>query len=181
MIETERLVLRPWRDADREAFVAMIGHPEVGAWLGGARNRAQAEADFDRMRAFWTEHGYGQLAAVCKTDQALVGRVGVRRQPPEWKHPMMGEVEVGWMLAHDAWGHGYATEAAAAILPWGFETLDTPTIYSWTSTSNHRSEAIMRRIGMARAPERDFVHPELAADDPLRPHVVYLAKRSSQP
>jgi RimJ/RimL family protein N-acetyltransferase len=181
MIETDRLILRPWREADREAFVTIICDPEVGAWLGGARSRAQAGADFDRMRAFWSEHGYGQLAVVRKSDEALVGRVGVRRQPPEWKHPMMGEVEVGWMLARDAWGHGYATEAAAAVLPWGFDALATPTIYSWTAVTNHRSEAIMRRIGMTRAPDRDFEHPDLAADDPLRPHVVYVAKRPAQP
>jgi RimJ/RimL family protein N-acetyltransferase len=152
----------------------------VGAWLGGARSRSQADGDFDRMRTFWSEHGYGQLAVVRLADAGLVGRVGVRRQPPEWQHPMMGEVEIGWMLARDAWGHGYATEAATAVLSWGFEKLNTPTIYSWTSTSNHRSAAIMRRIGMTRAPDRDFVHPSLAEDDPLRPHVVYVTKRSPQ-
>jgi RimJ/RimL family protein N-acetyltransferase len=180
MIETERLLLRAWTEADRDAFVAIVRDPEVGEWLGGARSPAQADADFDRMRTFWTEHGYGQLACVRKADGALVGRVGVRRQPPEWKHPMIGEVEIGWMLARAAWGHGYATEAASAILPWGFETLATPTIYSWTAATNHRSEAIMRRIGMTRAPDRDFVHPDLAVDDPLRPHVVYVARRSAQ-
>jgi RimJ/RimL family protein N-acetyltransferase len=181
MIETERLLLRPWRDADRDAFIAIVCDPEVGAWLGGARTPDQAGGDFDRMRAFWSEHGYGQLACEHKAGGALVGRVGVRRQPPEWKHPMVGEVEVGWMLARDAWGHGYATEAAAAVLPWGFETLDTPTIYSWTATTNHRSEAIMRRLGMTRAPDRDFVHPDLADDDPLRAHVVYVLKRPAEP
>jgi RimJ/RimL family protein N-acetyltransferase len=178
MIETERLLLRSWREADREAFVGMVTDPEVGVWLGGARTREQALADFDRMRAFWSEHGYGQLAAVRKADERLVGRVGVRRQPPEWKHPMMGEVEIGWMLARGAWGHGYATEAAAAVLPWGFKTLATPTIYSWTAATNHRSEAIMRRIGMTRAANRDFVHPDLAESDPLRPHIVYVVERS---
>ena len=90
---------------------------------------------------------------------------------------MVGEVEIGWLLAREAWGHGYATEAGAAVLGWGFEALATPEIYSWTSTANHRSEAIMRRIGMQRAPERDFDHPGLAQGDPLRPHLGYLAKR----
>lgn len=177
MIETERLLLRPWRDDDRDAFVAIVCDPEVGAWLGGARTHDQALDDFARMRAFWDSRGSGWLAIGRKSDGAVVGRVVCRRQPPEWRHPMAGEVEVGWALARDAWGHGYASEAAAAMLPWGFKTLDTPTIYSWTAAPNSRSEAIMRRIGMSRAPERDFDHPDLAADDPLRSHVVYVVKR----
>jgi RimJ/RimL family protein N-acetyltransferase len=177
MIETERLTLRPWTEADREPFVAIMTDPAVGDWLGGARSREQALGDFDRMIAFWAERGYGQLAVVRKADAELVGRVGCRRQPVEWKHPMVGKVEIGWLLAREAWGNGYATEAAAGVLPWGFETLDVPVIYSWTARKNARSEAVMQRIGMARAPEYDFDHPDLALDDPLRPHVVYAIAR----
>jgi RimJ/RimL family protein N-acetyltransferase len=177
VIETERLILRPWGEADREPFVAIVTDPAVGDWLGGARTPEQAQTDFDRMLAFWRERGYGQLAVVRKADAAVVGRVGCRRQPVEWKHPMVGKVEIGWMLARGAWGQGYATEAAAGVLPWGFETLDVPVIYSWTARTNRRSESVMRRIGMARAREFDFDHPDLAADDPLRAHVVYAITR----
>jgi RimJ/RimL family protein N-acetyltransferase len=177
VIETDRLTLRRWADADREPFVAIVTDPAVGAWLGGARTREQALADFDRMRAFWDERGYGQLAVERKADAAVVGRVGCRRQPVEWKHPMVGKVEIGWLLARDAWGHGYASEAATAILPWGFAMLDVPEIYSWTARINHRSEAVMRRIGMSRAPKYDFEHPDLPLDDPLRAHVVYVIGR----
>jgi RimJ/RimL family protein N-acetyltransferase len=92
---------------------------------------------------------------------------------------MMGEVEIGWMLAREAWGHGYASEAAAAVLPWGFEALGVATIFSWTARINHRSEAVMRRIGMTRDAARDFEHPDLAKDDPLRAHMVYRMQRSA--
>jgi RimJ/RimL family protein N-acetyltransferase len=177
VIETERLILRPWTDTDRKPFIRIVSDPEVGEWLGGHRTRDQAIGDFERMRAFWNEHGYGQFAVVRRTDAAILGRVGCRRQPPEWKHPMAEEVEIGWLLARDAWGNGYATEAAAAVLPWGFETLAAQAIYSWTARTNHRSEAVMQRIGMTRLPERDFEHPGLAQDDPLRPHVVYVTSR----
>jgi RimJ/RimL family protein N-acetyltransferase len=177
MIETERLILRRWTDADRVAFVRMVCDPEVGEWLGGARTRNQALGDFTRMQAFWDEHGYGQLAIERRADATVLGRVGCRRQPPEWKHPMAGKVEIGWLLARDDWGHGYATEAAAAMLPWGFEALATPTIYSWTARINRRSEAVMQRLGLRRLAELDFEHPDLAADDPLRPHVVYVIER----
>jgi RimJ/RimL family protein N-acetyltransferase len=181
MIETERLILRPWRETDLEPFVRIVCDPEVGEWLGSVRTREQAMGDFARMRAFWDEHGYGQFAVERKADAAVVGRAGCRRQPPEWKHPMVGEVEIGWLLAREAWGNGFATEAAVAILPWGFETLATRTIYSWTAATNHRSEAVMRRIGMTRAAEHDFEHPALAEGDPLRPHVVYVATTTPSP
>lgn len=179
MIETERLRLRPWQEPDREAFIAMISDPEVGDWLGGARSREQASEDFDRMRAFWAERGQGHLAIVRLSDGAVIGRVTCRLQPPEWEHPQAGVFELGWMLARSAWGNGYATEAAQAILRWGFERLRAPEIYAWTAATNLRSQAVMQRLGMARSPEHDFEHPNLAADHPLRPHVVYVARPSA--
>ena len=157
---------------------ALVVGAKVGDWLGGAWTRDQATADFDRMLAFWKERGHGQLAVVRKADGDLVGRVGCRRQPIEWEHPMVGRVEIGWLLARGAWGFGYATEAAAAIIPWGFGVFEDDEIYAWTARSNARSEAVMRRIGMERVAELDFEHPQLAADDPLRPHVVYVGRRT---
>src|SRR3546814_3732503 len=77
---------------------------------------------------------------------------------------------MGWRLAYEAWGEGLATEGAAAALAWGFANLDTPEIVAFTARSNLRSQAVMRRIGMTPAPERDFLHPNLAHDHPLRPH-----------
>ena len=177
MIETERLVLRPWTEADRDGFVAMMGDPEVGGWLGGALTREEADGAFDRMRAFLAENGHGYWAAERKADGLLLGRIGARRMPLDWRHPFSGQVEVGWALARHAWGQGYAAEGAAAALAWGFETLATPEIFSFTADTNARSEAVMRRIGMVRAADRDFDHPDLAPDHPLRRHVVYVARR----
>ncbi len=179
MIETERLVLRPWEEPDRAAFVAMLTDPEVGAWLGGARTCEEASDDFDRMQAFWSERGYGQLAVVRKADGAVIGRVGCRRQPVEWKHPMVGHVEIGWLLARNTWGFGYATEAATALLRWGFDIFDDPEIFAWTAAINQRSQAVMQRLSMRRTPEHDFDQPELAEDHPLRHHIVYAMGRPS--
>jgi ribosomal-protein-alanine N-acetyltransferase len=173
VIRTERLLLRPFEGQDRDAFATIAADPEVAGPLGGAR--IQAPEYFDAMREFWARHGNGQLAIVA--DGALVGRVGLRRQPPEWEHPMQGEVEVGWMLARSAWGKGYATEAARAMLAWGFETLNLPQIWSWTAVGNLRSRAVMSRLGLARVPERDFDTPGAAADDPLRLSLVYVIGR----
>jgi RimJ/RimL family protein N-acetyltransferase len=178
MIETDRLLLRRFRETDRAAFAAIVADPEVADWLGGAR--VQAPAYFDTMGAFWAEHGYGALGIERKADGAVVGRVGLRRVPMAWRHPMSGEVEVGWMLARPAWGHGYASEAAAAMLPWGFETLNVPVIHSWTAAGNHRSQAVMRRIGMTRAAHLDFDQPDTPPDDPLHRVVVYLTARPAK-
>ena len=177
MIETERLVLRPWRGSDRDAFFAIVGDPAVGEWLGGARSADEAGAEFDRMTAFWAEHGQGWLAIEAKDEGRVVGRVCVRRVLMEWNHPRSGDVEVGWALARAAWGRGYATEAAAAMLAWGFRTLAVPEIFAWTAVGNLRSQAVMQRLGMTRRPDLDFDHPDLAEDHPLQRHVVFVAKR----
>jgi RimJ/RimL family protein N-acetyltransferase len=173
VIRTERLLLRPWTEADRARFAAIVADPEVAGPLGGAR--IQAPDYFDAMRAFWAEHGYGQIAIAA--DGVLVGRIGLRRVPAEWNHPMSGLFEVGWMLARPAWGRGYATEAAQAMLAWGFQVLDLPRVWSWTDAANLRSQAVMRRLGLTRAPEHDFAQPGAAPGDPPSRSLVYLLDR----
>jgi RimJ/RimL family protein N-acetyltransferase len=89
---------------------------------------------------------------------------------------MPGVVEIGWRFHPDAWGQGYATEAAKAALAYGFETLKLPEIIAFTARTNLASQSVMRRIGMRHDPVRDFDHPGLAEDDPLRQHVVFVAR-----
>jgi RimJ/RimL family protein N-acetyltransferase len=86
-------------------------------------------------------------------------------------------VELGWRLAREAWGEGYASEGAAASLAWGRARLDVERIVAFTADTNLRSQAVMRRIGMTRRPDLDFDHPELAQNHPLRRHVVYALAR----
>jgi ribosomal-protein-alanine N-acetyltransferase len=87
-------------------------------------------------------------------------------------------VEVGWRLVRTAWGHGFATEAARAAIDDGFSRVGLPEIVSFTARSNLRSQAVMERLGMERDENRDFDHPKLAPDHPLRPHVVYATRPS---
>ena len=89
---------------------------------------------------------------------------------------MATAIEIGWRLARAAWGGGYATEAARALLTHGFEELGLTEIIAFTADTNLRSQAVMERLGMARDEARDFDHPGLAADHPLRRHVVYVAQ-----
>ncbi len=153
MIETERLILRPWREADLPAWRAMNAEPEVAYWLGGPPDPDEAAAAFARERAAIDNDGHGMWAAERKADGVLVGRIGVRRIPEQWGHPMGGETEIGWRLTRAAWGFGYASEGAAASLAWAFSNLDVKRILAWTAATNTRSEAVMRRIGMTRAPD----------------------------
>lgn len=175
MIVTDRLVLRPAVDADRGAIAAMNAHPRVGEWLGGVRDRAASDAFVDRVQAHQAEHGFGFWVVERQADARVIGMTGVWWIPPEMSMP--DTAEIGWRFHPDAWGQGYATEAAHAALAYGFETLGLPEIIAFTARTNLASQAVMRRIGMTPDPARDFDHPGLAEDDPLRAHVVFVARR----
>lgn len=174
MIVTDRLVLRPAVDADRDAIAALNAHPKVGEWLGGVRDHAESDAFVDRVQAHDFEHGFGFWVVERKADRRVIGMTGVWWVPPELN--MAPAVEIGWRFHPDAWGQGYATEAAKAALDYGFDRLKLPEIIAFTASTNLASQSVMRRIGMRPDPARDFDHPGLAEDDPLRAHVVFVAQ-----
>lgn len=176
MIETDRLILRAFRDDDREAFAAINADPRVGEWLGGVIDRAASDAMLDRINAHIRENGWGLWATERKSDGRLIGFIGLSTVTAD-ALPVGPAIEMGWRLTPDAWGGGLATEGAKAGLEWGFAHIDTPEIIAFTATTNRASQAVMRRIGMTPDPSRDFDHPRLAADHPLRRHVVYAARR----
>lgn len=176
-VETERLILRQWREADRAAYLAMMAEPDVAYWLGGINSVEHENTQFDRRRDMIAADGFGMWAAERKADGRVIGSIGIRRMPTAWKHPFAGEVELGWRLIGDAWGAGFASEGAAAALAWGRANLDVARIVAFTADTNQRSQGVMIRIGMTRRPDLDFDHPELAPDHPLRRHVVFVAER----
>ena len=174
MIETDRLILRPWREADRAPYAAMMADPEVGYWLGATLSAAEANAQIDRFQRALGAHGPGFLAVERQADGAFLGAACLREVPADHlNHPLAGKIEVGWRLARFAWGAGYATEAARALLAEGFEGLGCSEIVAFTAASNARSRAVMERLAFVRQPTRDFDHPALASGHPLRRHVVY--------
>jgi RimJ/RimL family protein N-acetyltransferase len=176
VIETARLILRAFRDEDREAFAAINGDSRVADWLGGVRDRAASDALIDRINAGIMENGYDFWAAERKADGLLVGMIGLRMELHDPPAPCL---EMGWRLAVAAQGQGLATEGAAAALAWGFSTQPVDEILAWTAKTNLASQAVMRRIGMTPQPERDFDHPRLATGHPLRRHVVFAARRAT--
>jgi len=174
VIETERLLLRGWRETDRAPFRAMAADDEVMRFLP-ATSAAEADAAIDRMIATEAEHGHVFWALERKADGAFLGFCGI--MPPR---PPLHETEIGWRLARHAWGQGYAREAAQASLAWAWANLEVPAVMAMTVAGNVRSWQLMERLGMTRQPDEDFDHPALAEDDPLRPHIVYRIQRPTE-
>ncbi len=169
-MRTERLLLRPWREADRESFAALNADPAVMAWLQGVLTRAESDGFVDRIRALWAENGYG-LWAVEVPSADFIGYVGLH--PATFEAPFTPAVEVGWRLARPHWGHGYATEAARAAIRFGYDVAGLAEVLSFTAATNLRSRAVMERVGLVHDLAGDFEHPNLPQGHPLRPHVLY--------
>ena len=171
-IETERLILRDWCDADLAPFNAMCRHPEVMAQLGPLQSRDETRTAITRQRALQAALGHCFWAIERHSDSAFLGFCGLKIAP-EGIAGLEDAIEIGWRLRRDAWGCGYAFEAATASLNWGWANLAIDRIIAITTPANVRSQALMTRLGMIRLPDLDFDHPALAHDDPLRPHVTF--------
>jgi RimJ/RimL family protein N-acetyltransferase len=154
IIETPRLRLRPWREADRDAFAALNADPEVARDLGGPLSRAASDAKLDRYIAALRQHGFCRWAIEGRTCEFL-GYAGV--MPVRREHPLGHHDEVGWRLKRDAWGHGYASEAARAALDDVFARIGLIEVLAYTAADNPRSQAVMQRLQLKREPSRDFV------------------------
>lgn len=175
MLQTDRLVLRPYFDSDAEHFAAVNGDPRVGAWVG-TLDRTASDALLKRLNDYIHREGFGLWALERKQDNQLIGFCGLQRVKAG-ALPIGPAIEVGWRLISNAWGRGFATEAASAALAWGFLNLGVAEILAFTSETNAASQAVMRRVGMHPDPSRDFDHPVLEAGHPLRRHVVYVARQ----
>ena len=176
MIETERLVLRAWDDRDRAPFAEMSADPEVMKHLDGVIDRAASDAIIDRMIAFDQADGHTFWAVERKEDRTLLGFCGLRRGGHA-ETPVPDVLEIGWRLVRHAWGKGYAREAAAASLVWGWANRSDPFIAAWTVPANTASWGLMVRLGMIHRPELDFQHPRFAPEHPLCQHLVYTIER----
>ncbi|WP_442681030.1 GNAT family N-acetyltransferase [Sphingomonas sp. ASY06-1R] len=175
MIETARLLLRPWRSADRAAYAALCSSPAVMAHLGGPIGPDQADAAIERACAKQDQHGFSFWAMERRADGAMLGFCGPNVIASSL--PVDGEVEIGWRLSEHVWGQGYAREAALATLRWCWRETPLARVIAMTVPANHRSWGLMERIGMMRDPERDFGHPAFPDGHPLHRHIVYTVAR----
>jgi RimJ/RimL family protein N-acetyltransferase len=175
MIETERLLIRSWRDADRAPYADMMADAEVASWVGGPYTREEADARMDRNAAALAEHGWGRMAVERRSDGRLIGYCGL--MPIDEALPVAPGFEVGWSLVRGAWGQGYAVEAARAVFADGFDRLGLAEIVAFTTTGNVRSLGVMRRMGMVRREDLDFDHPQFPLGHSLCRHLVCVAER----
>ena len=177
-LETPRLILRQWRDADIDAWAELNADPRVMEFFPALYDRARAEKTAASMRQEIERDGYGFWATEIKATGAFAGMIGLN----EIAHdiPVFPKSEVGWRLAFSAWGHGYATEGAQAALQFAFDQLNWPEVVAFTAASNERSQRVMRRLGMIRDPASDFDHPRVPEGNPLRRHVVYRIRRERE-
>ena len=178
-IDTHRLQLRAWRPEDLPAFAAMNADPRVMEFLPKPLDRAESDARAAQIRDHFARRGFGLWAVEVRGVADFIGFVGL--SVPEFEAHFTPCVEVGWRLAREHWGLGYATEAARAALDFGFQGFALEEIVSFTVPANWRSRRVMERIGMTRTPADDFDHPALPVGHPLRRHVLYRATRGHGP
>jgi ribosomal-protein-alanine N-acetyltransferase len=174
-IRTKRLLLREWRDDDLAPFWAMSADPEVMRHLWPVADRAASDAAAAAIRGHFARHGFGFRAVELPGVAPFIGFVGLA--VVGFDAPFTPAVEIGWRLAREHWGRGYATEAAAAALDEGFGRLGLAEIVAYTVPANRRSERVMQRLGMRRAAAEDFEHPRAPPGHPLRRHVLYRLRR----
>lgn len=176
MLLTPRLRLRRWLPSDLEPFAAMNADPRVTEFLPTPLDRSASEGMIGRMEAHFERHGFGLWALELRESGVFAGYVGLQR--PSFEAPFTPCVEIGWRLASETWGKGYATEGAREALRYGFQVAGLSEILSWTVPANVRSRRIMEKLGMSHDPRDDFDHPLLPEGHPLRRHVLY---RATQP
>ena len=174
-MKTARLVLRRWRSEDRAPFAAMNADQRVMEHFPEPLSREESDRLAARIEGHFEEHGFGPWAVEIPGVTPFAGFCGL--SVPQFHARFTPCVEIGWRLAAEHWGRGYATEGARAALGFGFDTLGLREVVSFTTAGNLRSRRVMERLGMRHDPADDFDHPNLPDGHPLRRHVLYRVTR----
>ncbi len=172
-IETERLILRPWTEADLPVLRSFALDPVLMHHFGRPELVDDSEERLGRMQRFQREHGFSFLAVMRRADGAIIGNVGLKPLTIPWPEPT--DIEIGWLLRQDCWGQGYAREAAEPML--GVGLTRAPRVIAITAAGNSASRTLMVRLGMVHLPELDFDHPDVVPGHVARPHVTYVKRR----
>ena len=178
MLETERLILRRFREADLDTWLAHLNTPEVRAHLGGIVSAEEMTEKFARQKAAWDDGKGGWLAIERKADGEFLGYCGFGPITTEAApQALRGTTEIGWTLRQDSWGQGYATEAARAVLAMALERFGLPVVCSQTSEANRGSWRVMERLGMERVEALDYDDPAYPLEE--NPTKVYRLTREA--
>lgn len=174
-LRTQRTLLRQWKDSDLEPWVTMNADPEVRRHFSSVCTRDEALGEAGRIRAALAQRGWGAWALEVPGVLPFAGFVGLI--VPSWSAHFTPAVEIGWRLPRDAWGQGYASEAAAAAAAFALTVLQLPELVAITIPANEPSRRVMKRIGMVHDEAGDFAHPRIAAEHPMSRHVLYRLHR----
>lgn len=176
--ETDRLILREWGEGDADRFYEVMNTPAVMRHLGGVQDRSVWDAAVGRIFGFQRDYGHTFWLLERKTAGELLGFCGLKRVNAEGTD-LVGQFEIGWRLRESAWGQGFAKEAAIASLDLAFGRFGAPHVVALTVEQNAESQGLMKRLGMIRREDLDFVDPRLAPE--LNPTIVYRIEAAEWP
>lgn len=176
-LKTKRLILRPWREEDLEPFAQLNADPRVMEYFPATLSKTESDQLAQRIKNKMNEKGWGMWAVSVPGIAEFIGFIGLNSEDQaSFPAPFTPAIEIGWRIAFEYWGKGYATEGAKAALAYGFEILNLDEIVSFTAVQNMRSRRIMEKIGMYHDPKDDFDHPKLPKEHKLNRHVLYRLK-----
>lgn len=170
-LDTDRLLLRPWRDDDRASFAELNADPVVMEHFPSTLTREASDVFVERIETGFDELGFGLWALELRETGEFVGFTGLMRA--NFDAHFTPAIEVGWRLARRFWGAGLAPEAARAAIDDGFERVGLDEIVSFTAVANHNSRRVMEKVGMTHDPSEDFDHPSVEPGHVLQRHVLY--------
>jgi len=179
--ETKRLRLRTWDDEDEFRFYDVMNTPPVMRWLGGLQSPEEWNAGYRRIRDYQRDLGFTFWIVERKADAEILGFCGLKRANAPGADAIAGDVEIGWRLREDAWGHGYAKEAAINSLDQAFDRFRAPHVVAVTSLGNLPSQGLMIRLGMIRREDLDFVDQRFPADNEVNPQIVFRIDAADWP
>ena len=179
--ETKRLRLRTWDDEDEFRFYDVMNTPPVMRWLGGLQSPEEWNAGYRRIRDYQRDLGFTFWIVERKADAEILGFCGLKRANAPGADAIAGDVEIGWRLREDAWGHGYAKEAAINSLDLAFDRFRAPHVVAVTSLGNLPSQGLMIRLGMIRREDLDFVDERFPADSEVNPQIVFRIDAADWP
>jgi len=169
-LNTERLILRQWREDDLPGFAVINADPKVMEFYPDLLSTQESNAAAGKFSRLISENGWGFWAVETISERQFIGLVGLHK--PTYNLPFGPCVEIGWRVGSTYWGKGYATEAARACLDFAFDQLDLAEVFAFTSVGNRKSRAVMERLCMVNL-QANFDHPTIPHNSPLREHVVY--------
>lgn len=175
IIRTQRLILRPWRNSDLKPFADLNADLKVMQFYPSPLSRKESDSLAEKIQREFFLRGYGFWAVEIPGEYDFIGYIGLNY----WNLNMSFApcIDVGWRLASEHWGKGYATEGARAALKYGFEVLEFSEIVAMATIGNVKSHRVMERLGMRHDPAENFEHPMVPKGDPLSWRVLYRLTR----